>query len=60
MPDDQIGTKIAVIAPAGMARLPPSIITKILFSCKQPSLSAGPRYTYFKLALLYKKNRLFL
>jgi hypothetical protein len=42
MQDDQIGRKIIRLAPADMARLPPSIIpTKIFFSSKQLCLSAG-------------------
>jgi hypothetical protein len=32
MQDDQIGPKIAWLAPADMGRLPPSIITKKIFS----------------------------
>jgi hypothetical protein len=57
MQDNQIGPKIVGLAPADMARLPPSIIpTKIFFSSKQPHLSAGTTYTYFELALLYKGN----
>jgi hypothetical protein len=57
MEDDQIGRKIMGLAPADMARLPPSIIpTKIFFSSKQPHPSTGTTYTYFELAWLYKGN----
>jgi hypothetical protein len=49
-----------VRAPADMARLPRLINTKTVFSSKQPSPSAGTRYTYFELALIYKGNRSFL
>jgi hypothetical protein len=45
MLDDQIGPKIAVLALADMARLPPSIITKIYFSSKQPCFNL-PCFTY--------------
>jgi hypothetical protein len=59
MQDDQFGRKFEVLAQADMARITPSMIIKNIFGSKQPSLSAGTRYTYFKLALLYKENRLF-
>jgi hypothetical protein len=46
MQDDQIGPKIAGLAPADMARLPPSIHnSNIFFSCKQPRLSFGTPLT---------------
>jgi hypothetical protein len=59
MQDDQIGPKIVGLAPADMARLPSSIITKKI-SSKQPSPWDGTAPMYFELALLYKENRLFL
>jgi hypothetical protein len=61
MQDDQSGPKIVGLAPADMARLPPSIFpTKIFSSSKQTRLSAGTTYTYFEPALLYKGNHPFL
>jgi hypothetical protein len=60
MQDNQIAPKIAALAPPDMARLPPSIVTKIYFSSKQPTKLVNWDYTYFELALLYKENRPFL
>jgi hypothetical protein len=46
--------KIVRLAPADMARLPHSIITKKnIFSSKQPCLSDGTTPRYFELDLLY-------
>jgi hypothetical protein len=53
MQDDQIGPKIVGLAPAAMARLPPSIIpTKIFFSIEQPHLLAGTTPTFLLPAML--------
>jgi hypothetical protein len=60
--DDRIGA--IFLRKPNMARLPPTIITQNIFCRKQPSLSAGTRYTYSELALLcihtYKGTRRFL
>jgi hypothetical protein len=48
MQNDQIVQNIVRLAPADMARLPPSIIaTKTFFSSKQPCLSAGTTPTLY-------------
>jgi hypothetical protein len=53
MQDDQIGSKIVVLTPADMARLPPSVIpTKKFFSSIQPRLSAGTIRTLNQIILL--------
>jgi hypothetical protein len=41
MQDDQIGRKLMGLAPDDMARIPYLIMQTIVFSSKQPSLSAG-------------------
>jgi hypothetical protein len=46
MQDDPIGTKIVVLAPADMARLPPSIITKKLVVNNLVCYVAGTIHTY--------------
>jgi hypothetical protein len=52
MQDDQIGSKIVVLTPADMARLPPSVIPTIFFSSIQPRLSAGTIRTLNQIILL--------
>jgi hypothetical protein len=46
MQGDQSDPRIVLLAPADIARLPHLIITKIVFSNKQPSTSAGTTPTY--------------
>jgi hypothetical protein len=58
--DDQIVQKFLGLASADMARLPHLINTKIVFSSKWTSPSAGTTPVYFELALLYNRNRPFL
>jgi hypothetical protein len=55
MQDDQIGPKIIGLAPADMARLPPSISPTNMFLVVY-NLVCQWDYTYFELALLYKGN----
>jgi hypothetical protein len=59
MQDDQIGPKIIGLAPADMARLPPSISPTNMFLVVY-NLVCQWDYTYFELALLYKGNCPFL
>jgi hypothetical protein len=62
MQDDQIGQKIAGLAPADMARLhtPFHYSNKNIFSDKQPHLSAGTAPTLNLPCFMYKGNRPFL
>jgi hypothetical protein len=43
--DDHTGPKIVVLVPANMARLQPSMVTKIFLGSKHASLLAGAKPT---------------